>query len=161
MHINSKESRPKISTYQATVPSKVSLIKNCIYTHSLCTFLPSAFTSTFCVYNALRHSLVIIKQYKKYFNIFHGIRALGKRHISKFSLSCFFFQSLMASSDIPASSSPSPTISLVLPNYTQMSGVKLEGPNNYLKWLSIFLPVLRSNELLGIIDGTEPVPQSI
>ncbi len=64
----------------------------------------------------------------------------------------------MASSDIPASSSPSPTISLVLPNYTQMSGVKLEGPNSYLKWLSIFLPVLRSNELLGIIDGTEPCP---
>ena len=67
----------------------------------------------------------------------------------------------MASSTNFAPSSPSPTISLTLPNYTQMAGVRLDGPSTYLQWLSIFLPVLRSNELVGIIDGTEPCPPKL
>jgi hypothetical protein len=49
-------------------------------------------------------------------------------------------------------------VSLVLPNYNQMGGVKLEGPGSYLQWLSIFMPILRSNELIGMIDGTEECP---
>ena len=67
----------------------------------------------------------------------------------------------MASSTNSASSSPSPAISLTLPNYTQMAGVKLDGPGTYLQWLSIVLPILRSNELVGIIDGTKPCPPKL
>jgi hypothetical protein len=60
----------------------------------------------------------------------------------------------MASSALASSS----TVSFVLPNCNQLAQVKLEGPSNYIQWLSIFLPILRSNELMGIIDGTEPCP---
>ena len=67
----------------------------------------------------------------------------------------------MASSTNSASSSPSPTIYLTLPNYTQMAGVKLDGPSTYLQWLLIFLPFLHSNELVGIINGTEPCPSKL
>jgi hypothetical protein len=49
-------------------------------------------------------------------------------------------------------------VPLVLPNYNQMGGVKLEEPGSYLQWLSIFMPILRSNELVGMIDGTEECP---
>jgi len=41
------------------------------------------------------------------------------------------------------------------PNLT--SHEKLEGPN-YLSWLTQFLPILRSQDSLGIVDGTEPCP---
>jgi hypothetical protein len=34
---------------------------------------------------------------------------------------------------------------------------KMEGPN-YLSWTTQFLPILRSQELMGIVDGTEPCP---
>jgi len=34
---------------------------------------------------------------------------------------------------------------------------KLEGPN-YLSWTTQFLPILRSQEAMGIVDGTEPCP---
>jgi hypothetical protein len=36
--------------------------------------------------------------------------------------------------------------------------VKLDGPN-YLRWLTQILPVLRSTELLGIVDGSLPCPR--
>jgi hypothetical protein len=49
-------------------------------------------------------------------------------------------------------------VPLVLPNYNQMEGVKLEGPGSYLQWLSIFMPILCNNELVGMIDGTEECP---
>ena len=57
-----------------------------------------------------------------------------------------------------SASASSSTVSFVLPNCNQLAQVKLEGPSNYIRWLSIFLPILRSNELMGIIDGTEPCP---
>jgi hypothetical protein len=34
---------------------------------------------------------------------------------------------------------------------------KLEGPN-YLSWLTQFLPILRSTDSMGIVDGTKPFP---
>lgn len=49
-------------------------------------------------------------------------------------------------------------VPLVRSNYNQMGGVKLEGPSSYLQWLSIFMLILRNNELVGIIDGTEECP---
>jgi hypothetical protein len=52
-------------------------------------------------------------------------------------------------------------MSLILPNYNQMADVKLVGPSNYLQWLSIFMPILRSNEIVDIIDGIEPCPSKL
>ena len=43
------------------------------------------------------------------------------------------------------------------PNIFQLISVKLDG-SNYLNWISQFLPVLRSHDLLGFVDGTEPCP---
>jgi hypothetical protein len=34
---------------------------------------------------------------------------------------------------------------------------KLEGPN-YLRWLTQFLPILRSQEAMRIVDGTDTCP---
>jgi hypothetical protein len=34
---------------------------------------------------------------------------------------------------------------------------KLEGPN-YLSWITQFGPILRSQDSMGIVDGTEPCP---
>jgi hypothetical protein len=50
----------------------------------------------------------------------------------------------------------SPT-TYTFPNVTTFVYVKLEGPN-YHTWLTQFQPVLRSNELMGIVDGSEPCP---
>jgi hypothetical protein len=44
-----------------------------------------------------------------------------------------------------------------LPNTTQFTIVNLDGPN-YLAWVSQFLPILRSYELMGLVDGSEPCP---
>jgi hypothetical protein len=43
------------------------------------------------------------------------------------------------------------------PNITQLVYVKLDGPN-YLMWLSQFLPVQRSNDLMSIVDGSDLCP---
>jgi hypothetical protein len=41
---------------------------------------------------------------------------------------------------------------LTMPNLSQL--FKLEGPN-YLAWVSQFQPILRGNELQGLVDGTD------
>jgi hypothetical protein len=43
----------------------------------------------------------------------------------------------------------------------QFNGVKLEGPNNYLVWLSQVVPVLKCHDLMGLADGSESCPQKI
>jgi hypothetical protein len=63
----------------------------------------------------------------------------------------------MASSSSSASPSLN-TSSFILPNCTQILAVKLEG-RNYPQWLSIFEPILRSNEMEGFVDGTKSCPQ--
>jgi len=45
----------------------------------------------------------------------------------------------------------------VFPNITSLVSLKLDGPN-FLSWTTQFLPALRTHELLGIVDGTEPCP---
>lgn len=35
---------------------------------------------------------------------------------------------------------------------------KLESSNNYLRWTTQVLRALRSNEVMGIVDGSEPCP---
>jgi hypothetical protein len=47
-----------------------------------------------------------------------------------------------------------PTFS-ILPNLSQL--FKLEGPN-YLAWVSQFQPILRGNDLQGLVDGTDCCP---
>jgi hypothetical protein len=45
-----------------------------------------------------------------------------------------------------------------IPNVTQLISMKLEDSSNYLAWTFQFLPVLCSNDLLGIVDGSESCP---
>jgi hypothetical protein len=45
------------------------------------------------------------------------------------------------------------------PTLSQFNG-KLEGPN-YLGWTTQFLPILRTHDLLGIVDGSEPCPPKL
>lgn len=66
----------------------------------------------------------------------------------------------MASTDSSSSSTVIPaatTPTFVLPNFTQPICARLEGPN-YIPWLTRIVPVIRSNELLGFIDGTDVCP---
>jgi hypothetical protein len=44
------------------------------------------------------------------------------------------------------------------PNTNQTDSLKLDN-NNYLMWLTQVLPILRTHDLMGIVDGSEPCPQ--
>ena len=50
------------------------------------------------------------------------------------------------------------TSTLLLPNFTQMPIEKLVGSNDYLAWLSQIEPLIQSNDLIGIIDGSKICP---
>jgi len=65
----------------------------------------------------------------------HGIRAFW---LTPLNISFFM-----------ASSSPNITFPII----NHLISVKLDG-SNYLGWVAQFLPILRSNDLLGIIDGS-------
>jgi hypothetical protein len=54
-----------------------------------------------------------------------------------------------------SSSASAPTFTL--PNLTQFVFIKLEGPN-YLPWTTQLAPILKTHELMGIVDGSEPCP---
>jgi hypothetical protein len=43
----------------------------------------------------------------------------------------------------------------IIPNFSQL--FKLEGPS-YLEWVAQFQPILRGNDLLGLIEGTDLCP---
>lgn len=69
----------------------------------------------------------------------------------------------MANSSSLASSSANPPIDntsplSTMPTLSQL--FKLEGPN-YLAWVSQFQPILRGNDLQGLVDGTNQCPQFI
>ncbi|KAB5519935.1 hypothetical protein DKX38_024254 [Salix brachista] len=49
------------------------------------------------------------------------------------------------------------SVPFIFPNINHLISVKLDG-SNYLGWVSQFLPVLRSNDLLSIVDGSETCP---
>jgi hypothetical protein len=53
------------------------------------------------------------------------------------------------------SSSSSSTPVFTLPNLTQFVFIKLEGPN-YLSWTTQLALILKTHELMGIVDGSEP-----
>jgi len=56
-----------------------------------------------------------------------------------------------------SSSSSSSTLSYTLPNYSQFPSLKLD-EGNYMMWESLVVPILKSHDLLGIVDGSEPCP---
>lgn len=82
-----------------------------------------------------------------------------------FQANAFQMAESNAASSNPASSSStqahsSSDITYVisnLPNTTQFTIVKLDGPN-YLARVSQFLPILRSYELMGLVEGLELCP---
>jgi len=61
-----------------------------------------------------------------------------------------------SSTQVHSSNNISSTMSN-LTNTTQFTLVKLDGPN-FLAWVSQFLPILHSYELMGLVDGSEPCP---
>ncbi|RVW93117.1 Retrovirus-related Pol polyprotein from transposon RE2 [Vitis vinifera] len=46
----------------------------------------------------------------------------------------------------------------ILPPYTTIISIKLDGSHNYLAWKMQFLNLLRGHDLMGFIDGTEACP---
>jgi hypothetical protein len=56
-----------------------------------------------------------------------------------------------------ASSSNMFAASYTFPNVSHIVSIKLDN-GNYIRWLMQIEHVLKANELLGIIDGTEPCP---
>ena len=49
----------------------------------------------------------------------------------------------------------------MLPNVTQLEGIKLEGSCNYLGWVAQFQPILYGYKLEGLNDGTDPCPPKL
>jgi len=82
---------------------------------------------------------------------------------SKHSTSqCFSMAMATSFADSSSSSTTIPSLdftslTFTLPNSTPLNIVKLDGPN-YLDWVSQFLHILQCNDLLGIVDGSEPCP---
>lgn len=73
------------------------------------------------------------------------------------------FDPMASNSSSPSAAlfpTPSPSLlpAFALPNLPHGNYNKLEGSNNYLQWLSQFMPALRSYELMGLVDRTEPCP---
>ena len=58
------------------------------------------------------------------------------------------------------SSSSSSTPPFSIPSIAHLISIKLDR-SNYLLWVSQFLPVLRSHDLLGIVDGIETCPTKL
>jgi hypothetical protein len=54
-------------------------------------------------------------------------------------------------------SSSSTVTTYIFPNLTPLVSLKLEGPN-YITWSFTIIPILKSHELMGIVDGSEPCP---
>jgi hypothetical protein len=70
----------------------------------------------------------------------------------------------MADSSNTAAPSPTPplaenTISLPIPNIHSYIAPKVQlDEQNYMAWVFQFRPILRTNDLMGIVDGSEPCP---
>jgi hypothetical protein len=62
----------------------------------------------------------------------------------------------MASSSASANTAPQAP-AFTLPNLTHFTSIKLEGPN-YLAWTTQLAPILKTHDLMGIVDGSEPCP---
>jgi hypothetical protein len=85
----------------------------------------------------------MISLYALYSILLHGIKAFLK-------LTLFFLPDPMA----PSSST---VTTYVFPNLAPLVSLKLEGPN-CITWSFTVIPILKSHDLIGIVDGTEPCP---
>jgi hypothetical protein len=56
-----------------------------------------------------------------------------------------------------SSSNTTTTTCFTLPSFAQFLALKLD-EHNYLLWLSQVVPTLKSHELMGIVDGSDPCP---
>jgi hypothetical protein len=61
----------------------------------------------------------------------------------------------MASSS--SSETPVSVPAFTLPNLTHFTSIKFEGPN-YLAWTTQLAPILKTHDLMGIVNGSEPCP---
>ncbi|KAF5467872.1 hypothetical protein F2P56_012083 [Juglans regia] len=52
------------------------------------------------------------------------------------------------------------TATFTIPNITSLVFVRLDGAN-YLNWTTQFVPILRSHDLMSIVDGSEPCPSQV
>jgi hypothetical protein len=66
----------------------------------------------------------------------------------------FFFFFLFSLSLSMASNS---AVQFVPPNIGQLMTFKLEGPN-YITWSNQVTPILKTNDLMGFVDDSEPCP---
>jgi hypothetical protein len=57
-----------------------------------------------------------------------------------------------------SSNSISPAASFTLPTFPQSNLTKLQDSHTYIAWLAQVSPILRSNDLIGIVDESEPCP---
>jgi hypothetical protein len=60
----------------------------------------------------------------------------------------------MATTSTTSSSSSS---TFVLPNLASFTNTKLDGPN-YMSLFFLVVPILKSHNFMGIVDGLEPCP---
>jgi len=56
-----------------------------------------------------------------------------------------------------STTSSSNTSTFVPPNLASFTNTKLDGPN-YMSWLFLVVPILKSHDFMGIVDGSEPCP---
>jgi hypothetical protein len=57
-------------------------------------------------------------------------------------------------------SSNTATLSFMMPNIAHLCQSKLDD-NNYLIWVFQFEPILKTNGLMGIVDGSVPCPPKL
>jgi len=77
----------------------------------------------------------------------------------------FFFSSIFSTlfssahflSHLSMASSSADSPPFILPNIGQLMTFKLEGPN-YITWSNQMIPILKTNDLMGFVDGSEPCP---
>lgn len=48
----------------------------------------------------------------------------------------------------------------VFSSFTQLTTVKLDG-NKYLQWLSQLIPIMRSRDMMGIVDSSKACPTTL
>jgi hypothetical protein len=103
---------------------------------------------TLVLYKINKKATKLFCQIAIIFAFFRGIRAY-QLIPSIYSNFLFFFFSMAESS--------SSTLAFSIPNIAHLCQFKLVD-SNYLGWVFQFEPILKSHELMGIVDGSEPCP---
>jgi hypothetical protein len=59
-----------------------------------------------------------------------------------------------------ASSSQDASSVFALPNFPTSVSTKLD-ESNYIGWLNVIIPMLKSHDMMGIVDGSNPCPPEL